>query len=109
MLHFTNKELHGSVEPFRSPTVEKLVERTFEVPPDVVIRRLPLYARSLRYLLQPSRFDDGARCCRKLRQPSRVTKATLPGVPRPKRNEASGTAPPAVASCDSPSGVDGQP
>jgi len=52
VLHFTNKELHGSVEPIRSPTVEKLVERTFEIPPDVVIRRLPLYARSLRYLLQ---------------------------------------------------------
>jgi redox-sensing transcriptional repressor len=28
------------------------VERSLEAPPDVVIRRLPLYARSLRYLLQ---------------------------------------------------------
>jgi redox-sensing transcriptional repressor len=31
---------------------ERFVERSIEIPPDVVIRRLPLYARSLRYLLQ---------------------------------------------------------
>jgi redox-sensing transcriptional repressor len=42
------------------------VDRTIEPPPDVVIRRLPLYARSLRYLLQEgitsvSSQDLGAR------------------------------------------------
>lgn len=42
------------------------MDRTIEAPPDVVIRRLPLYARSLRYLLQEgimsvSSQDLGAR------------------------------------------------
>jgi redox-sensing transcriptional repressor len=46
--------------------LELYVDRTIEPPPDVVIRRLPLYARSLRYLLQEgvtsvSSQDLGAR------------------------------------------------
>jgi redox-sensing transcriptional repressor len=58
--------LHVSVATPRASFLEKAVERSIEAPPDVVIRRLPLYARSLRYLLQEgltsvSSQDLGAR------------------------------------------------